>query len=434
MLKVICLLRPYEPICDDPTLTNYDQSEPDDYCYETKGDNFSEQHYVYFEHLESNQIYTCNSYEVQKLIDQGVDLNSVEYQGRPILYHAVKNGYSSIVKMLLNAGASSDFKIPDGRGLLHVAAENGRQLTMGEIILAHPFAKPIKDFKHLLIFSSTRKKLKSIVDVKDHFETTPLILAAQFGHKAVVKTLLDCGADIDYVDANGWSARTVAEQELSVADAFEKQNYQDIVNLFNNYIGEINRFHQQCNTDVQIVAGALLSYFMIFIGVGKLFKNRNQAYIRERNIIDQIISEIKELSDPLSKAETVLLEEKVPLVCAISHDELTSSDEIYCIEDIKNLYVSSALVTWIKRTAKLSEDRNNVTFIHPITHQRVSINMVFEVTKQLQHFLESEEGLDQSQSQATSADEQAADQSVAANTFVARVSRQRQMRASGQSL
>ena len=130
-----------------------------------------------------------------------------------------------------------------------------------------------------------------------------------------------------------------------------------------------------------------------------------------------------------------MLKEKLPLVCAISQEELTSSDEIYCVENIKTLYEQTALVSWITRTAKFSDDRNDITFINPITNKRVSINMVFDVKKQLQHFLEPEEGLDQSQSQAASADEQDADPlAVSANAFAAMVSRQRQMRASGQSL
>ena len=113
---------------------------------------------------------------------------------------------------------------------------------------------------------------------------------------------------------------------------------------------------------------------------------------------------------------------------------MTSSDKIYCVEDIKTLYDQTALVSWIQKTAKHSDDRNDVTFINPITNKRIAVSRVFDVTISLHKFLESEEGLDQSQSQAASADEQAADQSVAANAFVARVSSQRQMRASGQSL
>ena len=128
------LSQPYEPICYDHALKNYDPSEPDDYCYETYGDYVSEKHYSYLQHLEYNQIYTCNHYEVQKLIDQGVDLDSVEYDGFPILYHAVKNGYSSIVK----AEASADFKMPDASSLLHMTASNGHYFNTREIILAHP--------------------------------------------------------------------------------------------------------------------------------------------------------------------------------------------------------------------------------------------------------------------------------------------------------
>ncbi len=450
--------RPYEPICYDHTFATYDQSEPDDWCYETSNDYLSEQHPVYLEHLESNQIYTCNSYEVQKLVDQGVDLNSVEYEGFPILYHAVKNGYSSIVKMLLNAGASSDFIRPnssdllnssaeqrhlyikaakkggysenillkEGAGLLHITALNGHYFTTKELILAHPSTQKPNPLIELFIYSNRVNQIKQMVDVKDSHGTTPLIIAADLGHKDIVKILIDFRADKNHIDGNGWSARTIVDHHLLKKDESETLNYRDIVNLFDNYTGELTYYVPNYESLKRYLITAYLGLYLWF-NLYRLFKG-NKVSTNEK------LDQIKERG-PLSAEEIELLKEKLPFVCAISHEELTSSDEIYCVEDIKTLYEKTALVSWITRTEKFSDDRNDITFINPITNQRVSINRVFDATISLHKFLESEEGLDQSQSQAASADEQEADPlAAAANPFAAMVSRQRQMRASGKSL
>jgi len=435
--------RPYEPICDDPNFATYDPYEPDDWCYETYGDYVYEKHYSYLPHLESNQIYTCNRYEVQKLIDQGVDLNSVEYQGRPILYHAVKNGYSSIVKMLLNAGASYDFKMPDGRGLLHMTASNGHYFNTRELILAHPSTQKRNPLTELFTYSNRVNQIKQMVDVKDHRGITPLIIAADLGHPNIVKILIDFGADKDHIDGNGWSARTIVDHHLSKKDESEIPKYQFIASLLNTYKPKLRYEDER----LSLIAVVLVSaYYCVTLPL--LYRSFKKISGVNKDRINEMLGQIKEWGS-LSAEEIELLKEKLPFTCPISYEELTSSNEIYCVEDIKTLYEQTALVSWITRTAKFSDDRNDITFINPITSQRVSISRVFDVTKQLKHFLKPEEvfdqsqsqevsadeqAADQSQSQAASADEQAVDQSVAANAFAAMVSSQRQMQSSGKSL
>ena len=81
-----------------------------------------------------------------------------------------------------------------------------------------------------------------MVDVKDNRGITPLIIAADLGHKDIVKILIDFGADKDRIDGNGWSARTIVDHHLSKKDESETLNYRDITNLFDNYTGELTYY------------------------------------------------------------------------------------------------------------------------------------------------------------------------------------------------
>ena len=326
--------RPYEPICYDPNFATYDQSESDDWCYETSNDYLSEKHYSYLWHLESNQIYTCNRYEVQKLIDQGVDLDSVKYEGFPILYHAVKNGYSSIVKMLLNAGASSDFRTPDSRGLLNAAAEkshlsimtakkkgfsenillkegagllhitaaNGHYITMSEIILAHPSTQKTNPLTELFTYSNRVNQIKQMVDVKDNHGTTPLIMAAELGHPNIVKILIDFGADKDHIDGNGWSARTIVDHRLSKKDESETLKYQFIASLLNTYEPKLR------DEKSSLIAVVLVSAYF-FVTLPLLFRSFKEISGVNKDRINEILGQIKEWG-PLSSEEIELLKEK----------------------------------------------------------------------------------------------------------------------------
>ena len=59
---------------------------------------------------------------MKNIIQQGVDVNSLEFRGLPIIYHAVETGYPSSVKTLIEAGADYKFKIYDEKRLIHIYA------------------------------------------------------------------------------------------------------------------------------------------------------------------------------------------------------------------------------------------------------------------------------------------------------------------------
>ena len=62
-----------------------------------------------------------NIRKVKKLIDEGVDINSVDESGYSSLMYAVKNKNEEIVKLLLKNGAKLDIIANDGMGAVTLA-------------------------------------------------------------------------------------------------------------------------------------------------------------------------------------------------------------------------------------------------------------------------------------------------------------------------
>jgi len=73
-----------------------------------------------------------NPKAVPVLIDAGADVNHVDAQGWPVLWHALrrtedlKNPDHNSVNLLLAAHANPRMELPQGKTLMHVAAEHGR--------------------------------------------------------------------------------------------------------------------------------------------------------------------------------------------------------------------------------------------------------------------------------------------------------------------
>ena len=121
---------------------------------------------------------------VRSGIEQGLDVNRVDAEGRTALMMAAFEGYSDIVGLLLEHGAEVDKSDSAGRTALMYAASG-------------PFPQTVK----LLIQSGADV---NHADEVEHW--TALMLAAAEGHKPVVELLLQHGAKIDTTDEDGDSA------------------------------------------------------------------------------------------------------------------------------------------------------------------------------------------------------------------------------------
>ena len=132
--------------------------------------------------------------EVKRLIARGMDANSVDPNGDPLLFTAARNGYRATVDVLLAAKAKVNAKNRVGDTPLMGAALSG----------------------HLDI---VRKLRTQGADLESN-GWTPLIYAATGGHDDVVAYLLDQGANINAQSPNGTTAlmMTVREARASTFD------------------------------------------------------------------------------------------------------------------------------------------------------------------------------------------------------------------------
>ena len=132
--------------------------------------------------------------DVRRLLARGMDANSVDANGNPLLVLAVRNGSTAAVDALLAARARPDVANPHGDTAILVAALKGNLALV--------------------------RRLHAAGAALDGPGWTPLIYAATGGHEPVVRYLLDQGARIDATSPNGTTALMMAvrEHRIEVAD------------------------------------------------------------------------------------------------------------------------------------------------------------------------------------------------------------------------
>ena len=148
--------------------------------------------------LEAALRYACRAGDrgvVLQLLQQGININAIEETGRPKgtspLLLAILNGHVKTAQLLVRRGARQDLADEESRLPLPLAAENGYELVVRELLRA-----------------GGDPNMMSGAD-----EDTPMILAAAKGHEKVVKVLLENGADKDFMNKFGDMALDVAEEK-----------------------------------------------------------------------------------------------------------------------------------------------------------------------------------------------------------------------------
>jgi uncharacterized protein len=125
--------------------------------------------------------------DVKRLLARGLDPNSVDPNGDPLLFTASRAGYRATIDVLLAAKANVNAKNRFGDTPIMAAALNG----------------------HLEIVKRLRTQG---ADVEPR-GWTPLIYAATGGHDAVVAYLLDQGVNVNAQSPNGTTALMMAVRE-----------------------------------------------------------------------------------------------------------------------------------------------------------------------------------------------------------------------------
>jgi len=129
-----------------------------------------------------------NKEEVMRLLEEGLNVNSKDPDGRTPMMYASFNGHTEIVSELLEKGTIVNLRDNYGRTPLMFASSG-------------PFPETVK----LLL---QNKAEPDLVDGEEHF--TALMYAAAEGHIEVVRILLDNKADPTLKDIDGDDALTFA--------------------------------------------------------------------------------------------------------------------------------------------------------------------------------------------------------------------------------
>ncbi len=130
-----------------------------------------------------NAVSKADANLVSSLIQEGIDLNSLDSSGRTLLHLAVSHANKDILRLLLNAGADAEVEDEDGNTPLMLAS-----------------------------FSGTEPLVKLFIERGGHVNKgnssgdTPLIAATMYSHFATAKYLLKQGANPNIQNNEGMTA------------------------------------------------------------------------------------------------------------------------------------------------------------------------------------------------------------------------------------
>ncbi len=177
---------------------------------------------------------------------QGVNILAASEQGKTGLMHAIESGNKELIELLLKAGSFVNNRTKNG-SCLDVAVRTGNieivkvlldagasidRITIGTAVkeeheemiklLINRSAHTQEARNNATLFAAHLGKLKllqlflaqggSVNDQTLRDKRTPLMLAAEKGHEACVKTLLEAGADVTLQDAHNYTALFYAKK------------------------------------------------------------------------------------------------------------------------------------------------------------------------------------------------------------------------------
>jgi ankyrin repeat protein len=165
-----------------------------------------------------------NVSEVNLLLKRGLNPNTVDANGNPMLILAIRDKSNNVIDVLLNdKRIDVDLSNKSGETPLMMASIEGNLPLVKNLVLSHK-----AQLDHIgwtpLHYACAKGHLEvaqflvangAIVDSLSVGNTTPLMMAVQSGNEQLVKFLLDKGADLQLKNANGLTA-------IDIADIYDK--------------------------------------------------------------------------------------------------------------------------------------------------------------------------------------------------------------------
>jgi cytohesin len=144
---------------------------------------------------------------MQLLCVEGANVNAVTLQGHSPLYYAAGEGKQAAVEWLATHGALISVGDKNGITALHYTAQKGHVAIM-DFLVSQGAQSPSEQFdpaRTITIFSLPLSAFGpypqgACVEALDTNGRTPLYLAVGEGHVAVLKFLVEKGADVNVVD------------------------------------------------------------------------------------------------------------------------------------------------------------------------------------------------------------------------------------------
>ncbi|KAM4689254.1 ankyrin repeat and SAM domain-containing protein 6 isoform 2-T2 [Discoglossus pictus] len=140
---------------------------------------------------------------VRFLLRKGATVDSRNHYGWTPLMQAARSGHLNVALILLENGADVNAQNRLGASVLTVASRGGHVSVVKLLLESGAFVDNYDHFDINVVSSNTHRE--------DMPDITALMTAAQHAHEAVVRLLLDWGADVNYrVRTTGWSPLTLA--------------------------------------------------------------------------------------------------------------------------------------------------------------------------------------------------------------------------------
>ncbi|KAI1852914.1 hypothetical protein JX265_012942 [Neoarthrinium moseri] len=206
---------------------------------------------------KSNVIYPENGYvavasaikngydSIVRLLLEGLGGNHTAMDYGHLLVHASELGSQSWVEAFLANGADVDTKDKYGRRPLHLAARRGFEAIV-RILLDNGAQVNAKDDRGMApLHTAVRDGKESVllllltngadVDAQDNHEETPLLSAVEHGHEATVRILLENKATADMQDKDGRTPLTQASKSGNKAIVQMLIDHGADIDIMDNY-------------------------------------------------------------------------------------------------------------------------------------------------------------------------------------------------------